>query len=99
MEAAAHDKEIVRMSLRKLCITNRRNMRSKWFLYVFCLGFVTNVVANPVPEGKTIFMNRCAACHNVNKKLTGPALAGVDNRHNLDWIVRFVQSSQTVIKG
>ena len=56
-------------------------------------------MANPVPEGKTIFMSRCAACHNVNKKMTGPALAGVDTRHEIDWIVKFVQSSQTVIKG
>ena len=29
-------------------------------------------------EGKTIFSTRCAGCHNVNKTLTGPALAGVD---------------------
>ena len=57
------------------------------------------VFAKPFPEGKTIFINRCAACHNVNKKLVGPALVGVDERHDLSWIVKFVQSSQSVIKG
>lgn len=31
-------------------------------------------------DGKTLFQTNCAACHNVNKKLTGPALAGVEDR-------------------
>ena len=57
------------------------------------------VCANPVPEGKTIFTGRCAACHNVNKQLIGPALAGVNDRRSIDWIVNFVQSSQTVVKN
>ncbi len=53
----------------------------------------------PAEEGKTIFNARCASCHNVNKVLVGPALAGVTDRHSEDWIVHFVHSSQTVIKG
>lgn len=55
--------------------------------------------ANPVEDGKTIFVSRCAACHNVNRILTGPALAGVDQRRSMDWIVKFVQSSQALIKS
>lgn len=53
----------------------------------------------PVEEGKTIFAARCASCHNVNKVLTGPALAGVHERHSIDWIVSFVKSSQTMVKS
>jgi hypothetical protein len=52
----------------------------------------------PVEEGKSIFLSRCAGCHNVNKILTGPALAGVDERRSLDWIISFVHSSQTMVK-
>src|SRR4030095_7710381 len=37
--------------------------------------------------------------HNVNKQLTGPALAGVADRRSVEWIIKFVQSSQSVIKG
>ncbi|MFN7119765.1 MAG: c-type cytochrome [Saprospiraceae bacterium] len=35
-----------------------------------------------IGEGKTIFQNQCAACHNKNMKdrLTGPALGGVEER-------------------
>ena len=55
--------------------------------------------APPVEEGKTIFTTRCAGCHSINKVLTGPALAGVNQRRSIDWIINFVHSSQTVIKG
>ncbi len=57
------------------------------------------VAAPPSEEGKLIFTARCSGCHNVNKVLTGPALAGVDQRHSLDWIINFVHSSQSVIRS
>jgi mono/diheme cytochrome c family protein len=55
--------------------------------------------APPVEEGKAIFQARCAACHNISKTMTGPALAGVDQRRSMEWIINFVHSSQSVIKG
>jgi len=56
--------------------------------------------ADPVPEaGKKIFTIRCAACHNINKDMTGPALAGVDQRRSIDWIISFIHSPQKMIKS
>ncbi len=55
--------------------------------------------APTIEEGKTLFTTRCAACHNVNKALTGPALAGVDKKQSIEWIISFVRSSQTLIKS
>lgn len=61
---------------------------------------VSTVQANtPVEDGKAIFTSRCTSCHNVNKQVTGPALAGLDKRRSIDWIVRFVHSSQNLVKG
>ncbi len=75
-------------------------MRTKIVMIAFSLVFTSVAMANPLPEaGKTIFTGRCAACHNVNKQVVGPALAGVNDRRNIDWIIKFVQSSQSVIKG
>ena len=75
-------------------------MRYKIELIAFSLVFSFTAVANPLPEaGKTIFSGRCAACHSVNKQLTGPALAGVSDRRSIEWIVKFVQSSQTMVKS
>ena len=31
-------------------------------------------------DGKALFSQNCASCHAVNKRLTGPALAGVEDR-------------------
>ena len=71
---------------------------------LFSLTLFTAIVVStnatpPVEDGKTIFTARCAACHNVNKQLTGPALAGVHERRSIDWIIKFVHSSQTMVKS
>lgn len=66
-----------------------------WLLF---LGYVL-LAAPPVEEGKSIFMTRCAACHNVNKNLTGPALNGIDKKRSTEWIISFVRSSQTMVKA
>ena len=68
-------------------------------LFLAILVASTTQAAPPLEEGKAIFSARCAACHNVNKNLTGPALAGVDTRRSMDWIINFVQSSQTMVKN
>ncbi len=53
----------------------------------------------PVEEGKAIFTSRCAACHNVNKTLTGPALAGIEQRRSIEWLTKFITSSQSLVKS
>jgi cytochrome c551/c552 len=67
-----------------------------FLMMIFCTKTFAKDIS--VDDGKLIFSSRCAACHNVNIKLVGPALAGVDQRHNIDWIVNFVHSSQTLVK-
>ena len=68
------------------------------YLLIVSLALSTYSFADPIDPGKTIFSSRCAGCHNVNKQLTGPALAGVDERRSIEWIVNFVHSSQTMVK-
>ena len=66
----------------------------------FLLMLAFQAQANPpIEEGKSIFMARCAACHNINKVMTGPALSGISERRSVDWLVKFIQSSQTLIKS
>ena len=77
-------------------------MKTKLILLLFVTLMVLNkaIAYNPpVEKGKQIFSMRCAACHNVNKTLTGPALAGIDERRSLSWIVSFVRSSQKLVKS
>ncbi len=76
-------------------------MKNKVFitiLFISLLGIFNVQGETPIEEGKSIFATRCAACHSINKVLTGPALAGVDERRSIDWIVNFIHSSQTMVK-
>lgn len=45
--------------------------------FLFVLFFSQKVQAQ---DGQTLFSQNCASCHAVNKKLVGPALAGVEQR-------------------
>lgn len=50
--------------------------------------------------GEQIFKTICSACHTVNKgKLVGPDLSGIYKIRNNDWLVKFVKSSQTMVKS
>ncbi|RYY28684.1 MAG: cytochrome c [Chitinophagaceae bacterium] len=70
-------------------------------LIVLLASILPSIQANEAPaaNGKEIFTVRCASCHNVNKKAVGPALAGIEDRRSADWIVQFVQSSQSMVKA
>lgn len=74
-------------------------MKKKIMISILILLTGVSVFSFPPVEGKTIFASRCASCHNVNKVIVGPALAGVAGRHTEKWIINFVHSSQTVIKS
>src|SRR6185312_670838 len=68
------------------------------FLFlIFALTIQVNAI--PLDAGEKIFSTRCMACHRIDADFAGPALAGVDKRHSIDWIINFVHSSQTIIKS
>ena len=66
-----------------------------------CIIFCTAGDASAqVNEGEQLFNQVCVACHTINKgKLIGPDLANVQQRRPEEWIIRFVRSSQSVIKS
>lgn len=56
--------------------------------------------ADPDPlQGKAVFQKNCTSCHAIQTQIVGPALRNVFDRHSEAWIIRFVHSSQTVIKS
>lgn len=46
----------------------------------FLIGGLLMVGQVKAQDGKALFQTNCASCHAVNKVLTGPALAGVEDR-------------------
>jgi mono/diheme cytochrome c family protein len=86
-----------------------RNLTSK----ILSLGFIilltvsTSLSAQEgdVAQGKSLFNANCAACHKLNKPMTGPALANVEQRlieeEGLDreWINNWIRNSSALIKS
>ncbi|MBT8254842.1 MAG: c-type cytochrome [Flavobacteriaceae bacterium] len=73
------------------------------FFLLFSLS-VTAQEGDPV-AGKALFNTNCAACHNLDKKMTGPALRNVEARlleeEGLDreWLNAWIRNSAAVIKS
>jgi len=73
---------------------------------IFLLAFATSLSAqegDPV-KGKSLFNANCAACHQLDKKMTGPALRNIEQKitaEGLDraWIYDWVHNSAGLIKS
>lgn len=51
-------------------------------------------------EGKKLFKGNCGVCHTVaGGKLVGPDLKGVNTRHDEAWLLKWIKSSQTMVKA
>jgi mono/diheme cytochrome c family protein len=56
--------------------------------------------ASAQESGKDIFQKSCAACHSIGGgRLVGPDLKGVDDRRPEDWLLRFIKSSDKLVKS
>jgi len=55
--------------------------------------------AADAPKGKALFEQHCTSCHAINEKLIGPALAGVNERRQEAWLLKWVRNSQALIKS
>ncbi len=65
-------------------------------LFTVAVG-ITTVYAQ---DGGQIFKANCSACHSIGKgKLVGPDLKGVHENYEEAWLLKWIQSSQTLIKN
>src|SRR6056297_3492323 len=86
-----------------------RNITSKILHlgFILLLTFSTSLTAqegDPV-NGKSLYNANCAACHKLDKKMTGPALRNVEARlseeEGLDreWLNSWIRNSASMIKS
>ncbi len=52
-----------------------------------------------IQAGQALFNANCKACHKLDQRYTGPALRGVTERRELDWVMRFISNSQKVVES
>jgi mono/diheme cytochrome c family protein len=70
-------------------------------LYLFPLHLVCGILnLQAQNSGEEIFKSVCAACHTIKMgRKVGPDLTGVYSIRNNEWLIRFIKSSQNVIKS
>lgn len=66
------------------------------------VGPVTHVdVASLDPsraaEGEQLFKTRCSACHKIDERYIGPALAGVTKRRQPEWILNMILKPELML--
>lgn len=49
-------------------------------------------------EGKQLFNANCAACHKLDKNMTGPALRGIAKKYDSLTIQNYLRDDKTLIK-
>jgi len=75
-------------------------MKNRLIAQLFFAGLLSSTLVFGQNEGERLFKQVCFTCHTIGQgRLIGPDLANVQNRRPEDWIIQFVQSSQTVIKS
>jgi len=51
-----------------------------------------------IQEGKALFNTNCAACHQLNRKAVGPALRGVTEKYDREWLYKWIKNGTQMIK-
>lgn len=72
-----------------------------FLLVTLLLGATTQLFAQEpdVEVGKKLFNANCAACHKLNKKAVGPALRGVSQKYDKEWLYSWIKNSAAMIKA
>lgn len=52
-----------------------------------------------ISQGEELFKANCTACHKIDERLVGPALRGVNERRELDWLLRYIKNPQKMISS
>lgn len=81
---------------------NYRNLPSQLSLLLLALmlTFSTTLFAqDDSVAGKALFNANCAACHKMDKKAVGPALRGVADKYDKEWLYKWIRNSQELVKS
>ncbi|SDW15404.1 c-type cytochrome [Aequorivita viscosa] len=76
-----------------------------FLLLVFLLTFSTNLHSQEesadsvgdVAAGEALFKSNCAACHKMDAKAVGPALRGVADKFEREWLYDWIRNSQAMV--
>ncbi|NVK26686.1 MAG: c-type cytochrome [Flavobacteriia bacterium] len=64
-------------------------------LSIFAMGFAANAqsIEGDAAAGEKLFKTYCASCHKLDSKAIGPALGGVTDRRETDWLYSWIKNN------
>ena len=68
------------------------------FLVAFLLPSLSISQEADIQAGKSLFNANCAACHQLNRKAVGPALSGVSEKYDREWLYKWIKNGTQMIK-
>ena len=71
-------------------------LKSFTFLLIFAFSmssYSQDIDEARQKEGKNLFKSLCASCHKLDKKLIGPALGGIEERRENDWLKAWIKNN------
>lgn len=80
-------------------VGNHKSFLKIFFSLALSLSFSLSVLAQDPAKGKELFNANCAACHKLDKKMTGPALRGVADKYDKEWLYKWINNSGELIKS
>lgn len=87
--AALERQAIFRQQIMKKRLTDRISRVILSFILVFTAS-ITSAQEGDAANGKSLFNANCASCHKLDKKMIGPALAGVTDRRDAEWLHKWI---------
>ena len=79
----------------------RRPSFLRVLLFVLAVSFSWSSWGAPpdARQGEKLFKQNCSACHKLGARLVGPDLLGVTERRDAEWLIKFIQNSQALVKS
>lgn len=67
------------------------------------IGPITSVTLDPIDDelvksGEEFFKAKCAACHRIDKRRVGPALAGIMERRTPEWTMNMIMNPTEMLE-
>lgn len=82
--------------MRNISLLFRSVVKSLILVAVLSMTAVS-VHAQDVKEGASLFKQKCTSCHAIDKDMVGPALKGVNARHEEEWLIKWIRNSQALV--
>ena len=79
-----------------MCI--RDSLNNKGIGPIKNYSFSSEINMDLVSEGKQVFNSKCTACHNVKRRLIGPAMTGIYERRSVEWVLNIMLNPDQMLK-